>query len=105
VEYLDICLTKDAKCLLKILYDLHKKDPKGCYHADELKSFIENLSDWSVDRISAGIHELQRLNFASCTDADDMAWYIKVENPGIAYMENALKRGLLDFVSIVTKFL
>ena len=105
-------LSKDAKKLIKVLYDsycdkrkngLSKSQSKSCGGSPEIHQNL--LPDWIFEDVDDTCRELSRAGLINCLWADDIAYAVFLSDSAIALMENKTKNNLLAASDFISKFL
>jgi hypothetical protein len=110
---MDIQLTKNADKLICVIYKIYlerikngqsMRNAKYFEHLKYGKSDIrenKHLSGWHPDDISDILAELKNLGFIKLFIGGSFS----LESPGIIYMENRFKNGLIEVTDFLAKFL
>lgn len=98
-------LTRDAKYLLCSIYKNYKEDIKAGVaklDAKVLRSNTQiasrNMAEWSLADVDETIRELGRASFLSVSYADNIPYFVQLNDAAIVYMENRFKNGVKQVI-------
>ena len=101
-------LTKDADKMICVIYKSflqerksgHSKAEARRFSKDELKSFPD-FESWHPQDITDTLLEIGRKGFVKIYIGGDF----ELSDPGIIYMENRFKNGILEVTDFISKFI
>ena len=107
---LDIELTKEANCLICILYKEYlirrkhgsSREAAGTFRGSKY-IHTEFLSKWQYEDVVAVCHELHNVGLMRCIASDFNILRIKFENKGITYMEKRFQRNINSVLNYLAK--
>lgn len=105
-------LTKDSEKLFCLIYKNYLEKIKSGMSKSAANSFGSSHTiheqlcpNWHFEDVDEACRQLSRSGLLKCFWADGIAFETSITDPGIIYMENKFKDGLLSVVDFVTKFL
>jgi hypothetical protein len=109
----DVVLTKDAKQLLRLLYNAYLSRRKKGTNKSDAASFSSSkhihkqfMSRWSWDDVDATCKELVRYGLFNFLSADNTVYSnARITDKGIAYMESRHKSLFFKLANFVSKFI
>lgn len=110
---MDIELSKEAKQLLKTLYAEYQNKRDDGYPKSQAMNFGSSeqihktlMSDWLFQDVDDTCYELGKAGLLSCKGADNIrGYFVQLNDNGVAYMDNKLKRTLKEAGDIISNFL